>query len=201
MKTLTLTMITFIVLNSLAFGSPGKLPAHSAPKVAKVDESKKNDELVATLKWLKKLDNKKFGNWAIEDLRKITKLVLHHYKITDDKDFKHLSPLTSLIHLDLRRTIIGDQGLKELSSLTSLQHLDVRRTKITNQGLKELKTLTSLSVLNVRGTEITDQGLKELYSLTSLTKLDLTDTNITDQGLREIKAALPNLHIQHSKLK
>jgi len=199
MKTLALTLMTSIVLSGLAFGNSESLPTRSDHKPPSEDEDKDNDELSATLKWLKKLDEKKFGDWEIEDLRSIKKLELHRYKIADDKEFKHLRYLTSLNHLDLRRTIIGDQGLKELRSLTSLHHLDLRRTKITNQGLKELRPLTSLVVLNVRGTKITDQGLKELGSFDSFRKLDLTDTNITAQGLIEVKEALPNTNFQHSK--
>ena len=79
MITLTLALMTSIVLSGLASGNPETLPTRSDLKAASEDEDREGDELIATLKWLTKLDGKNFGNWEVEDLRSIRKLVLHRY--------------------------------------------------------------------------------------------------------------------------
>jgi len=152
-----------------------------------------NTDLEETLKWLKKLSEKEFGDWTLEELKNAKELWLGGLPITD-ADLKRLKNLTSLTSLYFHATKITDKGLEHLSQMHNLQNLDLMGTKITNKGMKNLSSLTSLTNLNLSSTKITSEGLKELSSLTSLTSLKIMAMKkFTDTDLKATLSSLTSL--------
>ncbi len=103
--------------------------------------------------------------------------------------------LTQLIMLHLDNTPITDAGLVHLTGLTQLRHLGLNNTQITDAGLVHLTGLTQLQSLGLNNTQITDAGLVHLTRLSQLQELGLESTKITDSGLATFRNALPKCSV------
>ncbi len=93
--------------------------------------------------------------------------------------------------------LIVDEILAEITPLTSLVTLNIEYTEITDAGLAHLETLSKLQTLILRGTEITDKGLVHLEQLTTLTTLDVEFAPVSTEGVARLQKALPDCEINY----
>lgn len=93
--------------------------------------------------------------------------------------------------------LIVDASTVHLSRLTSLQGLVLRKTgfekqSITGTGLARLTTLSQLQHLNLSATRVNDETIAPLAKLTNLRSLDLGLTGLGNAGMAHL-AKLPRL--------
>jgi Leucine-rich repeat (LRR) protein len=136
---------------------------------------------------------------GIEDLSPLSRLrpddlyllSLAYNPHADDRCMLHLSGLTGLKVLSLRRTSITSTGLRFIANFKSLERLSLPE-RITDSGLATVTELRSLKGLYFRGSPVTNAGLAHLAELTSIEELDLGGDRIDDAGLAHL-AGLPRL--------
>jgi len=100
--------------------------------------------------------------------------------------FRHLTKLSQLHELWVRKASVTDAGLANLSQLTSLRSLDLEQNKITDGGLAHLRGLVRLESLNLEKNSINGTGCKELAELGKLHWLMLDGDPVTDEGAEVI---------------
>ena len=84
-----------------------------------------------------------------------------------------LQAVPTLKCLDLSGASLGSESLHHLSSLSTLQRLTLRRCRTTDAQALSIAKLTSLVALSLSDSNITDIGVRALMALTQLTRLHL----------------------------
>ena len=102
---------------------------------------------------------------------------------------------SSLVRLNLARTVVDDAGLASVKAFGQLRWLNLSNTQITDAGLGHLAGLQHLRYLNLYGTKVTDAGLAKLSGLKNLQKLFLWQTKATKAGASRLKKATPGLMV------
>lgn len=110
-----------------------------------------------------------------------------------DSDLNRLTPVKSLIKLNLGHTRISDLAFDAIRRIESLADLDLYYAEFfTDDGLAKLKNTAHLGSLNLRGTKVTSKAFETIAKLKSLKQLDIAYTQIDDSGV-ELLAELPLL--------
>jgi len=102
---------------------------------------------------------------------------------------------SSLVRLNLARTVVDDAGLASVKAFGELRWLNLSNTQITDAGLAHLAGLKHLRYLNLYGTKVTDAGVRKLSGLKGLKKLFLWQTKVTKAGASRLKKAVPELMV------
>jgi Leucine-rich repeat (LRR) protein len=139
------------------------------------------------------------------------------------KLMQHITHLTGLKYLSLRKNSVSDTDLQYITSLRSLEYLDLPdritdaglvhvaglpslkglyigcmggsgKSQITDRGLLHISGMSSLEELYLRGEYMSDKGLEHLINLPKLKYLALYGSGFTDAGCVHIKE-MPSLRI------
>ncbi len=120
------------------------------------------------------------GDW------RLTAIDLSNNQQVDDAALMQLRSLTSLSHIDLRRTRVTDVGLAYLKDVNSLMSLHLGGTQVGDDGVAHLRGLSNLKRLWLYHTKVSDIGLESIKQLKQLTLLELGGTQISGDGLRNL---------------
>jgi hypothetical protein len=113
-----------------------------------------------------------------------------------DEDLVYVGQLSKLEDLTVAFSkSITDAGLVHLSGLSQLKILSLRRTDITDAGLKHLLPLENLEELNLSETEVTFDGVRQLHVLHNLQRLGLGGLELSDAQRDELQQALPGCKV------
>ena len=211
---LLVTVVLVIIGIGLSIWSPYFREQHVAQKVKGWGGAAHTESCGP--EWLRRIvGDDRMAEFKIFDRIVIVKL--EGTAITD-AEIAHLSELTNLRKLSLRKSVATDAGLACLNKLTNLDFLNLEGTVVTDAGLDHLRRLKDLRILVLTGTAVTDAGMANLGELTKLRQLWLgpavTDaglveatkltnlvtlgvrgTAVTDKGIDKFKKALPNCNI------
>ena len=109
-----------------------------------------------------------------------------------DTDLALLDGLEStLVWLDLGRTLVTDAGVARLSRFSELRRLNLANTGVGDRALEVIGTLAKLEYCNLYGTAVTDAGLDALGGLAALRKVFLWQSKVTDAGAARLAKMLP----------
>jgi Leucine-rich repeat (LRR) protein len=109
-----------------------------------------------------------------------------------DADLQHIKNLRSLEYLDLPDRIT-DAGLVHVAGLPSLKGLYIGcmggsgKSRVTDRGLLHISRISSLEELYLRGEYMSDKGLEHLIKLSRLKYLALYGSGFTNAGCVHIK--------------
>jgi hypothetical protein len=143
---------------------------------------------------LTKLEFLHLGGSAVTDLSPLVALVnLQSLSLDGTKvsDFTPLSHLSELKILRLQNTTIAD--LAPLAGLTQLLNVYLSKTPIDD--LTPLAGLPHLTNLDLHDTQVKD--LTPLKGLKDLARLKVRNTRVTKEQIEALRAALPNVQIDH----
>lgn len=79
--------------------------------------------------------------------------------------FEHLSMISSLEYLSLRRTSVADRDIESFTNLVNLTELDLRDTAITDVAIPALAKLPQLRYLYLTGSQVSASGAGALRKL------------------------------------
>lgn len=138
------------------------------------------------------------GLKAIAGIKELEILALEATSISD-VGLEVLKNAKGLVYIRLDHTMVSDAGMQILGAMPQLSSLFLKGTRISDYGLKSLRNLVHLRDLDLSETAITDAGLEPLKSIHNLQYLNVSQTQVSDVAIREMRAALPDLIIEHAQ--
>ena len=150
--------------------------------------------------WLASQYRKRLTNNGISRLVTLCNLRVLNVSCTSfsDAGMTFIAKLNVLNELIAKNCLVSGRTVSCLKDLKFLHTLDFNCNSISYEslgGFSHLKNLKRLDVSSCQ--EITDDGLTDLAKLSWLEHLDICETGITEEGANWLKAALPDMSIEH----
>jgi len=115
---------------------------------------------------------------------KLKQLELCGTPITSD-GLRHLSSLSNLEVLLLKRCEIDDDAAPELSRFSALWMLHLDDTLVTDATMNHIGSLRILRTLGLEGTKITDGALDDLLECEQLEMIYVGRTSVSEEAVSQ----------------